>query len=372
VNRPALLDRRALNRATLARQQLLERACLTPADLVAHLVGLQAQTPQTWYIGLWSRLGAFDPEQVSALLQQRELVRISLMRSTIHLVTAQDCLGLRALFDQVNARGLKANLKHGLAGVDTDELATLGRQLLADGPLTFSEMGDRLLQRWPDAHKSALAQGVRALVPLVQVPPRGLWGRSGPVAHTTAAAWLGRPLVAKPVAEDLVRRYLAAFGPASVLDVQTWSGLTRLGEVVERLRAELVTFVDARGRELFDHPDAPRPPAETAAPPRFLADFDNLLLGHADRSRVVTPGYLGGWNLANGQVPRSFLLDGFTAGTWTVEQTRAQWTLQVDAFTQVSRGGRAALEEEGLGLLQFLSTGVKGARSPSFAVRFVG
>lgn len=364
-----VLDGRALNRATLARQHLLVRAALDPVELVHHLTGLQAQTPHTWYISLWSRLAGFDPEAVSGLLLRRELVRVCLMRSTIHLVTGGDCLALRGLFDQLNARALRGNFGRGLAGVDLDELASAGRELLAGGPRTFGEIGENLARLWPQADPGALAQGVRALVALVQVPPRGLWGRSGPVAHTTASAWLGQPVRPQASRSDLVRRYLAAFGPATAKDAQAWSGLTRLGEVLDGLRGELVTFTDGAGRELFDLPDAPRPEAEAGAPPRFLADFDNLLLGYTDRSRVVTPAYAQLWGAANGRLPRPYLLDGMCAGTWTVERTPGSWTLRVEPFARTSKTDRVALEAEGLDLVRFLSTGA--SRPPaSFGVRF--
>lgn len=364
-----VLDSRALNRATLARQHLLVRAALDPVELVHHLVGLQAQTPHTWYVSLWSRLAGFDPEAVSGLLRSRELVRVALMRSTIHLVTAGDCLALRGLFDQINARALRSNFGRGLAGVDLDELAAAARELLAGGPRTFGEIGQQLARLWPRADPGALAQGVRAVVALVQVPPRGLWGRSGPVAHAAASAWLGQPVNLEPSPADLVRRYLAAFGPATAMDAQAWSGLTRLGEVLDGLRSELVTFTDGAGRELFDLPGAPRPGAEAGAPPRYLADFDNLLLGYADRSRVVTPAYAQLWGAANGQLPRPYLLDGMSAGTWTVEQTPGSWTLRVEPFARTSRADRVALEAEGLALVRFLSTGAP--RAPrSFGVQF--
>jgi Winged helix DNA-binding domain len=356
VPNPPLLDRRALNRATLARQLLVERSALDVPAVVEHLVGLQAQTPQTWYVSLWSRIVGFDPELVSVLLGQHQLVRISLMRSTIHLVTADDALGLRPLFDAVNARAQKTIFGKRLGDVDHGELRAAARALLAERPLTFAELGAALAQHWPAVEPTALAQSVRALEPLVQVPPRGLWGRSGPVAHTTAEVWLGRPLVASPSVEDLVLRYLAAFGPASVADVQNWSGLTRLAPVLDQLRPRLLTYVGEGGRELFDLPDAPRPDRDSPVPVRFLADFDNLLLGHADRSRFVSDGYRQLGFPANGQVPRPFLVDGFTAGTWRVTVHRRAWTLTVEPFERITRQVRAALEQEAGDLLRFLST----------------
>jgi len=353
-----LLDRRALNRATLARQLLVERSTLGVPAVVAHLVGLQAQTPQTWYVSLWSRIAGFDPGRVSALLAERALVRISLMRSTIHLVTADDALALRPLFDPLNARAQKTIYGKRLGDVDHGELTAAARALLAERPLTFAELGTALAQRWPAVEPTVLAQSVRALEALVQVPPRGLWGRSGLAAHATAQAWLGRPLVAAPSVEDMVLRYLAAFGPASVADVQAWSGLTRLAAVLDALRPQLVTYSGESGRELFDLPDAPRPDPDSPVPVRFLADFDNLLLGHADRSRFVTGPYLGVGAPANGQLPRGFLVDGFTAGTWRVRTERRAWTLVLEPFERPTRRTRVALEQEAAGLLRFLVTAV--------------
>ncbi|HEX2036936.1 MAG TPA: winged helix DNA-binding domain-containing protein, partial [Chloroflexota bacterium] len=268
----AVLSRRALNRATLARQLLLSRRQLPVAQAIEHLVGLQAQTPHTWYVGLWTRLEGFRPPLVADLLAERRVVRLALMRSTIHLVTARDCLFLRPLVQPVIERSMNGNFGRSLAGVDAAALAAAGRALVEERPLTFTELGKRLAERWPGRDPAALAQAVRAWVPLVQVPPRGLWGTSGQARHTSAESWLGRPLDPAPSLEELVVRYLAAFGPAGVMDMQTWSGLTRLGEVVEGLRPRLVTFRDEQGRELFDLPDAPRPDPDTPAPPRFLYD----------------------------------------------------------------------------------------------------
>lgn len=348
-----VLSRRALNRATLARQLLLGRRALSAVAAITQLVGLQAQTPHSWYLGLWTRLEGFTPDEVVDLLTGRQAVRIALMRSTIHLVTDADSLGLRPLVQPVIERSTNGAFGRRLAGLDRAELAAAGRALLEAQPLTFSELGRRLAERWPDRDPAALAQAVRAALPLVQVPPRGLWGRSGPIAHTTAEAWLGRPLDATPSLEQLVLRYLAAFGPASVRDVQTWSGLTRLREVVDRLRPRLVTFRDEHGIELFDLPEAPRPGPDTPAPPRFLYDFDNLLLSHADRSRVVTEAYRQQEFPPDGPMPSIFLVDGFTHGTWAIRRDGRSATLAIQPFTPLTSEQAEALAEEGAALLAF-------------------
>ncbi|GGS49235.1 hypothetical protein GCM10010156_04870 [Planobispora rosea] len=237
-----VLGSRALNRATLARQLLLRRSELTVPQALEHLAGLQAQTPHTWYVGLWSRLADYTPEGTARLLRERGAVRMALMRSTIHLVTAADCLWLRPLVEPVIERMTMSNFRRGLTGLDLAELVAAGRELLAGGPLTFSGLGRALAERWPENDPASMAQAIRAYVPLVQVPPRGLWGESGPAAHQAVETWLGRPVDTDASPERLVLRYLAAFGPATVRDVQHWCGLTRLAEVVERLRPQLLVF----------------------------------------------------------------------------------------------------------------------------------
>jgi hypothetical protein len=348
-----VLSRRALNRATLARQLLLRRSELPAASAVEHLVGLQAQTPHSWYTGLWARLDGFRPESVVELINQRKLVRIALMRSTIHLVTAEDCLALRPLVQPVIERSMSGNFGRHLVGLDAAALVAAGREIVEEQPRTFGELGALLAERWPGRDPAALAQAIRAWVPLIQVPPRGIWGMSGPIAHTSAEAWLGRPLTAGISREELIRRYLAAFGPATVKDMQTWSGLTRLAEVAERLRPQLVRFRDEHGKELFDLPDAPRPDPDTPAPIRFLYDYDNLLLSHADRTRFITDEYHQQGYTMDGPMPSIVLIDGFTRASWKIARQRSSATLQITPFVALPAHVRAELAEEGARLLAF-------------------
>jgi hypothetical protein len=348
-----VLDRRVLNRALLARQLLLRRAEMPVAEAIEKLVGLQAQAPAPPYVGLWARLEGFRPDDLSRLIAGREVVRIALMRSTIHLVTARDALALRPVVQPVIERAVMGGYGRILAGLDLGDVAAAGRLLVEERPRTFNEIGKALAERWPGLDPRALPQVVRAWVPLVQVPPRGLWGASGPAAHTTVEAWLGRPVASDPSPDAAVLRYLAAFGPAAVADVQTWSGLTRLGEVMERLRPHLRTFRDEQGRALFDLPDAPRPDPDTPAPPRFLAEFDNVLLSHADRSRVIADDHRRRIATLNGMVPGTFLVDGFVGGTWKTTRQRGAATLHLKPFAPLDAPDRTALAEEGARLLAF-------------------
>jgi hypothetical protein len=280
------------------------------------------------------------------------------MRNTVHLVSARDCLALRPLVQPVIDRGLHAN-RAGVEGVDIEALSAAGRALLEERPRTAKELGMLLQEQWPERDPASLARAIRHLVPLVQVPPRGVWGKSGPAAHTTAEAWLGRPIDRDPSLEEIVLRYLEAFGPASVKDVQTWSGLTRLGEVVERLRPRLLCFRDEYGRDLFDLPDAPRPGPAAPSPPRFLPEFDNLILSHADRTRVIADEYRKAIASRNGMVPATFLIDGFVQGTWKTERTRGKAMLQIEPFEALAKQDRRVLAEEGERLIRFIGYGAE-------------
>ncbi|MCC3373886.1 winged helix DNA-binding domain-containing protein [Cohnella sp. REN36] len=349
------LSRRRLNRALLARQHLLRRADMPALEAIEHLVGLQAQAPIPPYFGLWTRLNGFRPEDLGALLLSRQAVRIVLMRGTIHLVSARDCLEMRPLIQPVLDRGLSSLLKGRLAGADPAELAEVGRQLVEERPLTFSELGQALAPRWPDLDPAALGDAIRGLVPLVQVPPRGIWGESGQAMHTSAERWLGKALNRGASLEGLVLRYLRAFGPASVADMQKWSGLTGLKRVVERLRPQLLLFRDERGGELFDVPDAPRPAAETPAPVRFLGEFDNMLLSYEDRTRILPRDYRSRVFTVNGIIRSAFLVDGFVRGLWRTEVKGGAARLVIEPFEELDRADREALAEEGEGLLRFVA-----------------
>lgn len=357
---PRTLSDLELNRATLDRQLLLRRSAMDAAEAVEHLVGLQTQIPPNHYVALWSRLTDFDPQDFSRRFENREFVRISVQRSTIHTVTARDCLPLRRLLQPVQDRNLKGAFGRRLQGLDLAELAERARKLAEQEPRTFNELGQLLAESYPDHDVQALGIAARNNLALVQVTPRGLWQQGGLARHTTAEHWLGNAeAVPTMQAEDLVLRYLKAFGPASVMDAQTWSGLTGLREVFEKLRPDLVVFQSESGAELFDLPDAPRPGADVPSPARFLPDYDNVFIGHKDRARI-NDARIPKEKVFSGNTPIStFTVDGFIRGTWKVEtdKKRSTGTLILSPLVPITKAHRADLETEGARLLEFLAPG---------------
>jgi hypothetical protein len=346
---PDVLSRRALNRALLARQMLLDRRRV-PVDVALEgLVGMQAQEPQAPYVGLWSRLERFEPEQLSKLIADGDAVRGPLFRATLHLVTARDWRSLRPLLAPVLARSFSSSpFSRALTEIDVAEVVVLGRKLLAERPRTRAELGPLLAQEFP-ADATALAYAVSYLGPVVQVPPRGLWRRSGQARWTTDEAWLiGRPASRLSV-EDLILRYLRAFGPATIQDVQAWSGLTQLRGAIYALRERLASFEDEQGRELFDLPAGPLPDPGIPAPPRFLPPFDNAILSHADRARIIALEDRD--RVSADRLMRTFLVDGFVAGSWQLDRA----TLAIKPFRSLNAPDRRAVEEEGRRLLAFVA-----------------
>ncbi|MFD7284760.1 winged helix DNA-binding domain-containing protein [Streptomyces sp. NPDC059863] len=350
-----VLDSRALNRATLARQLLLDRADVPVLDAVAHLGGLQAQEPQEPFVGLWSRLRAFDPSVLSDLLTGRRVVRTHLMRRTVHLVTADDALAWRARHDTMLRQRVLGTYRRELDGIDLGELSAAGRAVMADGePRSMTELARALADRWPTPGTRPLGEMlIAALVPVAQLPPRGLWRAKGGVRNVLLASWLGReidplsPDASDPVGQALVRRYLAAFGPAASADLRAWCGLSGLPAAVAAVREELVTFRDERGRELLDLPDAPRPDPDTPAPVRFLPAFDNAILGYHDRGRIIDDAHRG----LSVTGARVVLVDGRVSATWTV----AAGTVVVTPLRPFRRADRTAVAEQGRELASFLS-----------------
>lgn len=355
VGSSEVLGQRALNRAFMARQLMIGRSSMPVADAIEHLVGLQGQVPLVPYTSLWSRLEDFAPNELGRMITERAVVRTSLMRGTIHMITARDALFLRSLMQPVLERVLRQSSPFGraVAGVDEAALFEAGRTLVEERPLTRAALSARLTEQFPGFDPLSLAYMTAGLVPMVQVPPRGVWGaKSIQATWTTMSSWLGTPVepAAPDALETMVLRYLAAFGPASVMDIQSWCWLTKLGAVVERLRPQLRTFRDEHGRELFDVPDGPRPDPDTPIPPRFLGEYDNLFLSHADRSRIG-PIDIADRNFRKGP----FFVDGFGHGCWDIVRDGPRATLIVEPFRPLAPPDRLAVGEEADRLLAFLA-----------------
>jgi hypothetical protein len=360
----AVLGPRALNRALLDRQLLLRRHELCATDALEHLVGLPAQYPNAPYVGLWSRLVDFHPDDLAALVSARKVVRIALMRWTLHSVTARDCLALRPVLQPVMERRMQACFGRHLGGVELARLAEIGRSLVEQEPRTLGDVGRQLATQWPRHEPRVLGHALSALEPLVHVPPRGIWGRNGRAVQTTAQRWLGRPLARSSQPDELIVRYLSAFGPATIADIRTWSGLTGLGPAIERLRPALRSFRDEHGRELLDVLDGSLPDPETPAPPRFLPDFDNAVLAHSDRTRIVADA-----SRRRNLAPKAFLVDGFVLGTWRLIRARRIVALEISPSGPIARDDRIALAEEGMRLLTFMAAAAED--DVRITVRFV-
>ncbi|HET6295708.1 MAG TPA: winged helix DNA-binding domain-containing protein [Kribbella sp.] len=354
------LSLRALNRATLVRQWLVERQGFTALEAIEHLVGMQAQVPLSPYVGLWSRLVDFDPSELAGLLEDRRAVRGSMMRATIHLMSSRDFLAIRPLVQPCMDREIYQNQTYGrkrLEGLDMPAVLAAGASLMASSPQTAVQLRDALGPLWPDREPPSLAHAVRCLLPTIQVPPRGVWGKGGNPAMSTADLWLGSPVDPSPSIDAVVLRYLAAFGPASVADAQAWSGLTRLNEVFDRL--DLRTYLDASsGRTLYDLPTIELPDEDLPVPTRFLPEYDNLLLSHADRNRWIDDAERQRLLLQETLSRGSALYDGRAAALWKlVRQGKKSAILEVEPVTKLPRSALDALEAEGNQLLTFAAGG---------------
>jgi winged helix DNA-binding protein len=349
------LTLRALGRATLARQMLLAREKTTAVHAVERLMGLQAQWPRPPFVGLWSRIEAFQPEDLAGSLQRRELVRASMMRGTLHVVSAGDFRSLRPAIQPVLTRGMTSILRDRATALDVPALVASARAFFEEEPRTFTELRDHLMTLHPAGDERAMGFAVRTHLPLVQVPTEATWAFPADSDFAVAESWLGAPLGDDASPEALILRYLAAFGPATVADAQAWSGLQGLRAVMETLRPKLIALRDERGREAFDLPDAPRPDEDTAAPVRFLPEFDNLIVSRAD-ARFVADAHRSSIFLSALRVLPTLLVDGAAAATWKSERKKATATLVITPFAALPKKTRAAVEEEAGALLRFVES----------------
>jgi hypothetical protein len=350
------LSLRALNRATLDRQWLIERRSATALEAIEHLIGMQAQIPLAPYVGLWTRLVDFDPSELAGLLERREAVRGSMMRATIHLVSSRDFLALRGLIQPRLEREVYSNTTYGgkrLEGLDMEAVLNAGTARMTASPATAVELREHLATLWPDRDAPSLAHAVRCLLPTIQIPPRGIWGKAGNPTMTTANLWLDSPVSTTPDVDALILRYLAAYGPASIPDTQSWSGLTHLSEIFPRLALRTYTDSDS-GRTLYDLPDTPLPHEDTEVPTRFLPEYDNLLLSHADRTRFLNSPTHPNRPLQTTLSRGTILHNGQPTALWKLQKpSKKSATLEIEPITKLSPRTRKTIESEAQTLLTF-------------------
>lgn len=356
------ISKTALNRALLARQLLLtpRSSNATALEVIERVAGLQAQQPKPAFVGLWSRIRDFRREQLLDVLHAREALRATMMRGTLHIVSRRDYSMFRGALQPMLTGGMQSILRERAADLDIAKLSKAASKALGARPRTFAELRAHLSDTFPGLDERAMGYAVRMHLPVATVPDSAnAWAFTGDSPFELAAC--------EPGGEDsgaaLVRRYLAAFGPASVADFQAWSGMKSAKALFAGL--DLVAFRDGK-RELFDLPDAPRPGEDAPAPPAcFVAGFDNLVLAHADRSHVLPEEFRSRVVTKNLLVLPTILVDGMVAGTWQVSVARKTATLTVTPFAKLSKTAKKQLESEGEALARFVE--LEGA---GYAVAF--
>jgi hypothetical protein len=341
-----LLSTRALTRTLWVRQQLVpgHRTVTGPTAMVDHLIGLQAQDNLPPYLSLAARIDDFDPRDLSQNLESRELVRFRTMRGTVHVLTPGDALSLRPwvqpALDRVSATSAQNKPANHLTN---DALVEAARTLTAGGSVPIGELSAGLAAVFPDVPEPVLRHAAPERVPLLQVPPRGLWKQSGGVVYAFADDWLGSPFTEVDLS-DLVRRYLRAYGPATAADMTKWSMVTRLGPAFKALHqaGELVTHTDELGRTLYDVPDGALADEDLDLPTVLLGTYDNLFLSHADRDRIAPDDVRRRWMGPNGGVGPTLFADGLLAGSWRYDGDR----FEVDSYRPLTAAEARDVERE--------------------------
>ena len=337
-----MLTVRDLNRTLLRRQHLLERTSMPALDMVHHLLGLQAQENLPPYLSLAARIDGFQPRELSDALERKEAVRFLTMRGTVHVLTPHDALTLRAWVQPALDRQTASNQNTKEARhLPVEDVVAAAVAILAGGPLPVKQLGERLAEAFPGVPGNALAHIAREHAPMVQVPPRGMWKRSGGVVYQTVDNHLGLASALLDVPET-VRRYLRAFGPVTPSDMTTWSGVTRLAPVFASMKDELIEVACEDGRKRYDLPDAPYGSEDEHAPVRLLGTYDNIWLSHADRSHVSTPEMRAAWMGVNGGIGNVLFVDGFVGGIWWWRDDK----VELNVLVPLTRAQQGELDEE--------------------------
>ncbi|MGJ5816484.1 winged helix DNA-binding domain-containing protein [Paludibaculum fermentans] len=349
------LTKRELNRALLERQSLLRRERTPALDMIHRLIAMQAQQARPPFVGLWSRIDGFAASELATLLRDRQVVRVTHLRGTLHLLTADDYLALRGAMQPVLTLGMQAILKQRGAVLDIEAVVKAAEGHFGARPRTFEDLRTTLMEQFPGVDERAMGYAARMQLPLCMVPDDTQFAYGADTNFALASQWLGRAVPDLSGTEELLLRYLAAFGPASVNDAQCWSGLGKLKPVFEALRPKLAVYKDENGKELFDVPGALLPPADTTAPVRFLPGFDNVILAHQDRSRIIADEHRSLVTTKNLQVLPTVLVDGFVAGTWDATVRKTAVTVAVKAFSPLPAKVKKSIEAEAAGLVKFLA-----------------
>lgn len=352
---------RALGRATLARQLLLERSSLGVVDVVSLVGGLQAQEAKPPHLGLWNRVIDFSRADLNAAMHDRSLVRGTLMRGTLHTVGAVHFPALRTAVAPMLAQA-SATIGPLPVGLLPSQVADVARELLTDNPMTFNALRPLLLERFPGANDRALGLAVRMHLPLVMIPTDDLWGFPGNAKFGLADSWLSGPpvlLSEDQARESVVRQHLRAFGPASAADITAWSGMRGAARVIAAL-GDRLEILDCEGRQLYDVPDGLRPDEDTPAPPRLLGEWDSVMLGHAEHSRVVDASVRARLMTSNGRLRNAFMVDGRVVGSWRAERNKTRATLTLEPYVRVPRAGLASASREASRLLDWLEPDATG------------
>lgn len=347
-----------LNRTLLDRQRLLSRSAESPEEIIKACAGLQSQKPSTMFLGLWNRCSGFNSVDLDQLLLSGRVVRIASMRSTIHVLTVDDAHTFRTATQSVLANELHATNKELAKSDEAPKVVRHAEKLLKSAPMTAKDLSASLHQIWPHYPAPTLLALVRAMLPLVQVPPRGLWGQSAAPSYQLLQVWSPDRRAVRPrekrSIELLIRSYLSAFGPATVADAQTWSGLRGVKEVLEGMRPRLAKYIGPNDEVLYDNPGAALIDADVPSPVRFVGEFDNVVLSHKNRERIVSAENRDKLRSPNGLIPSVLLIDGYVSGVWTVLRVAGKNEVQVELFRPISASVSDDIEKARVGLQSFL------------------